>query len=83
MSDAAARVTVYSRVGCHLCEDALTVVEVVCADLGERFEVIDIDTDADLRAEYGEQIPVTLVDGRRHDFWRVDPARLRAALTST
>ena len=29
---------------------------------------------------YGEEIPVTLVDGRQHDFWRVDPARLRAAL---
>lgn len=78
------RVTVYSRVGCHLCDDALAVVERVCADLGERFTVIDIDTDdgpdGALKREFGEQIPVTLVDGRRHDFWRVDEDRLRAAL---
>jgi hypothetical protein len=77
-----ARVTLYSRPGCHLCDDARTVVERVCADLGEAFEELSIDGDPELQRLYGEEIPVTLVDGRRHDFWRVDEARLRAALAA-
>jgi hypothetical protein len=75
-----ARVTLYSRPGCHLCEDARAIVARVCADLGEQFVEISIDDDPALLDEYGEEIPVTLVDGRRHDFWRVDETRLRTAL---
>ena len=78
-----ARVTFYSRQGCHLCEDARQVVARVCDELGESFDEVDITAgpDADeLMATYGEEIPVTFVDGAQHDFWRVDPARLRAAL---
>jgi len=73
--------TLYSRPGCHLCDDARQVIETVCAELGERYTEVDITSSTELQREYGEQIPVTLVDGRRHDFWRVDPDRLRAALT--
>ena len=79
-----ARVTLYTRPGCHLCDDARAVVERVCAELGESFTEVDISAgpDADrLTAAYGEEIPVTFVDGRQHDFWRVDPDRLRRALT--
>ncbi|MBE7325539.1 glutaredoxin family protein [Nocardioides sp. Y6] len=76
-----ARVTLYGRPGCHLCDDARAVVERVCADLGESFVEVDIDSDEDLYDRFGEEIPVTFVDGRQHDFWRVDEARLRAALT--
>lgn len=75
-----ARVTLYGRDGCHLCDDARAVIERVCADLGETYVEIDIDGDEQLRARYGEEVPVTLVDGRQHDFWRVDEQRLRAAL---
>jgi hypothetical protein len=57
------------------------VVEQVCAELGESYVEISIDDDPDLRRRFGEEIPVTLVDGARHDFWRVDPDRLRAALS--
>lgn len=76
-----ARVTLYSRPGCHLCDDARAVVSRICDELEVGWREIDIDTDPDLAAQYWEQIPVTLVDGAQHDFWRVDPARLRAALT--
>ena len=76
-----ARVTLYTRPGCHLCEDARAVVARVCEELGESFVEVDITTDEDLQDRYGEEIPVTLVDGRQHDFWRVDESRLRAALT--
>ena len=75
------RVLLYSRPGCHLCDDARKVVEAVCAEVGEGYTEVDITSSPELQREYGEQIPVTLVDGRRHDFWRVDPDRLRAALT--
>jgi hypothetical protein len=74
------RVTLYGREGCHLCDDARAVVEEVCAELGESWTEVDIDTDPALQDRYGEEIPVTLVDGRQHDFWRVDPDRLRTAL---
>ena len=75
------RVLLYGRPGCHLCDDARDVIARVCADLGERFAEIDVDSDPALRERFGEEIPVTFVDGRQHDFWRVDEARLRAALT--
>ncbi|MBZ5739281.1 glutaredoxin family protein [Nocardioides mangrovi] len=74
------RVTLYSRPGCHLCDDARAVIERVCADLGEEYAEISIDGDPQLQERYGEEIPVTLVDGRQHDFWRVDEGRLREAL---
>ena len=74
------RITLYTRPGCHLCDDARAVVERVCADLGESFEEVDITTDDDLADRFGEDVPVTFVDGKQHDFWRVDENRLRAAL---
>ncbi len=74
------RVRLLSRPGCHLCDDARAVVAAVCAELGVGWDEVDITTDPVLLEEYLEQIPVTLVDGRQHDFWRVDAARLRAAL---
>ena len=79
---ASPRIRVYSKPGCHLCDDARGIIETVCAELGESYEEVDISTDPVLMHEYGEQIPVTFVDGKQHDFWRVDPNRLRAALGS-
>ncbi|HSU01130.1 MAG TPA: glutaredoxin family protein [Nocardioides sp.] len=76
------RVTLYSRVGCHLCDAAREVVVRVCEDLGESWVEVDIDADGDLTDRFGDEVPVTFVDGAQHDFWRVDEARLRAALTS-
>ena len=76
------RVTLYGRPGCHLCDDARAVIERVCADLGESYVEVSIDDDPELQRRYANEIPVTLVDGRQHDFWRVDETRLRAALGS-
>lgn len=76
-----ARVTLYSRPGCHLCEIARAVIAEVCADLGEEYDEISIDDDPALQSRFGEEIPVIFVDGRQHDFWRVDESRLRTALT--
>jgi glutaredoxin len=78
-----ARVRIYTRPGCHLCDDAREVVARVCADLGTSYDEVDITTSPDLLAAYGEQIPVTFVDGAQHDFWRVEESRLRAALAAS
>ncbi len=74
------RVRLLTKPGCHLCDDARRVVAEVCHELGEEFTEVDILTDEELTKTYGDQIPVTFVDGNQHDFWRVDPVRLRAAL---
>ena len=72
---------VYTRAGCHLCEVAEADVARICTDLGLGFASVDVDTDPELRAEYGDRVPVIMVDGREHGFFRVEEERLRAALT--
>ncbi|XGX79666.1 hypothetical protein LQK93_02480 [Terrabacter sp. BE26] len=74
------RVVLLGRPGCHLCDEARVVVERVTSELGVGWAEQSVDDDPELLRRYAEQIPVTFVDGRRHDFWRVDEARLRAAL---
>ncbi len=75
-----ARVTLIGKPGCHLCDEARAVVAKVTAELGLEFDELSILDDPDLQARYWEQVPVTLVDGEQHDFWRVSESRLRAAL---
>ncbi len=77
-----ARITLIGKPGCHLCDEAREVVAGVAADLGVRWEEHSILDDPSLYERYADQIPVTLVDGRPHDFWRVSAERLRAALTA-
>jgi glutaredoxin len=76
----AARVVLYTRRDCHLCEVAEQVVADVCGRTGDTWTTVDVDEDADLRTRFTDQVPVTFVDGAQHDFWRVDPARLESAL---
>jgi len=75
-----ARVTIIGRPGCHLCEEAERVVAQVCAQTGDSYRVLSIEEDPVLADEHAEYIPVILVDGARHDFFRVDPVRLTEAL---
>ena len=75
-------VTLIGKPGCHLCDDARAVVEKVCAEVGCSWEERHITEDEELYRTYWEQIPVVLVDGAQHDFWRVDEGRLRRALTA-
>ena len=74
------RITLIGKPGCHLCDDVRAVIARVADDLGVSWEERSITDDPALAEEYWEQIPVTLVDGRQHDYWRVDEARLRRAL---
>ena len=80
MNPPGARITLLSRAGCHLCDDARAVIARVAADLGVGWEERDITMSADDLAQYSEMIPVTFIDGVQHDFWRVSEDRLRAAL---
>jgi Glutaredoxin-like domain (DUF836) len=75
------RITLLGKPGCHLCDDARVVVSRVAEELSVPWDERSILGDPDLMAEFGEQIPVVLIDGRQHTFWRVDEERLRTALT--
>ena len=74
------RLTLLSRPGCHLCDDARAVLARVAQELGVGLHERDITRDAELLARWSEYIPVVLVDGEVHDFYRVDEKRLRRAL---
>ena len=74
------RITLLSKPGCHLCDDARAVIERVAADTGVGWREVDILSDPELQVTWWDQIPVTLIDGVQHDYWRVDEERLRQAL---
>lgn len=76
------RITLIGRPGCHLCDEAEDVIVRVAADLGVGWAKLSIDDDSDLHERYWERIPVVLVDGQPHTFWRVSERRLRGALGS-
>lgn len=78
MSDA--RIVVYSKPGCHLCEDACRDVARIAGELGVAWSEHDISDDHELMAQWAEYVPVVLVDGDVHGWFRVDETRLRQAL---
>ena len=69
-----------SRVGCHLCEEALVDVARVCREVGATYVVDDVDDDVALVARYGTLVPVVFVDGVEFATWHVDPVELRRVL---
>lgn len=81
------RLTLIGKPGCHLCDDARVVVQAVIAEVQTaddaphmRLEERSILDDAALAERYAEEIPVLLIDGEVHTYWRVDPVRLKTAL---
>ncbi|MEU0545950.1 glutaredoxin family protein [Nocardia sp. NPDC005978] len=85
MSDPTRTVTLLTRNGCGLCTVALEQLRPVCAEFGIEVAIVDVDEaaahDPGLRAEYGDRLPVVLLDGREHSYFDVDEARLRADLS--
>jgi Glutaredoxin-like domain (DUF836) len=75
-------ITLLTRPGCHLCDEARAVIERVAAELGVSWQERDITGSAEDLMAYSDMIPVTLIDGVQHDFWRVSERRLRAALSA-
>jgi glutaredoxin len=85
--------TLIGKPGCHLCDDARLVVNTVIADLKSahtgvnasvqvQLDELNIHEDEALFAKYSEEIPVLLINGQVHNYWRIDPIRLRDALES-
>jgi len=70
----AVEVEIYSRPGCHLCDEAKEVIERVHRRVSFGLKVINIETDKALEKEYGEQIPVVLINGTKAFKYRVHEA---------
>lgn len=73
-------VTLITRAGCHLCEVAETALRRLHSELGFGYAEVDVDADRQRCAEYSDRVPVILIDGREHGYWRVEEARFRAAV---
>ena len=73
-------VTVYSRHGCHLCENAEKTLESMREELAFEIEIIYIDGNPELEKLYGNEVPVIHINGEHHDFYKVDPDRFRTSL---
>lgn len=76
-----ARITLLTRAGCHLCEYAREAVVRVHATSGATWVEVDVASDPELERDYGERVPVVLLDGREHGYFRVDEEQLRRDLT--
>ncbi|MGM7645181.1 glutaredoxin family protein [Nocardia sp. JW2] len=85
MTNPTPSVTLLTRAGCGMCSIALAQLETICGDFGLPVQTVDVDeaaaTDPALRAEYGDRLPVVLLDGREHSYFDVDEPRLRADLS--
>ncbi|MEU4370352.1 glutaredoxin family protein [Micromonospora chersina] len=77
-----ARLTLITRPGCHLCEDAKAALDRVVAVTGDRWIEKDVTGDLELEREYGDRLPVVLLDGKEHGYWRVEEDRLLRDLTT-
>ena len=78
--DPTPRLQLLTRAGCHLCETAAETVTRVGAEAGLVPVMVDVDEDPELRAEFGDRVPVVLLDGREHSYFTVDVVRLRRDL---
>lgn len=70
------RLTLITRTGCHLCDVAKESIVRVAGVAGVGWTEISVDTDPELEREYGDRLPVILLDGAEHGYWRVEEARL-------
>lgn len=73
-------VTLYSRQGCHLCENAETILAGLRKELDFSLEILYIDENPELEKLYGTQVPVIHINGEHHDFYKVDEERFRTSL---
>lgn len=87
MQSAKPSVVLLTRAGCHTCVSQFERLTALCAEFAITPTEVDVDeaakTAPDLRAEFGDRVPVVLLDGREHSYWEVDESRLRADLDAT
>jgi glutaredoxin len=75
-------ITLITRVNCHLCEEAKAALGRVQSATGVGWTELDVDADDELAYEYGDRVPVVLLDGKEHGYWRVEEERLLRDLAS-
>jgi len=80
VTDGSPRLTLLTRDGCHLCQTAAETLTRIGAEAGLVPDVVDVDADPGLQAEYGDRVPVVLLDGLEHSYFTVDVERLRRDL---
>ena len=80
MAAADHQVTLITRAGCHLCEVAEARLAELAAELGFGLQLLDVDADRQRANEYSERVPVILIDGAEHGYWRLEEDRFRRAL---
>jgi glutaredoxin len=73
-------VTLVTRAGCHLCEEAEQLLRRLSTELSFGYREVDVDGSSALRDEYSDRVPVILIDGKEHGYWRVEEARFRRAI---
>jgi glutaredoxin len=73
-------VTLITRTGCHLCQDAETLLRSLRDELGFGYQELDVDAERARADEYSDRVPVILIDGREHGYWRVEEARFRRSI---
>jgi glutaredoxin len=74
------QVTLVTRTGCHLCEEAERLLRRLSAELGFAYREVDVDASPVLQDEFSDRVPVILLDGKEHGYWRVEEPRFRKAL---
>lgn len=75
------QISFITKKGCQLCQEAEQILQAVCGELGMQFEKLFIEDRPDLAHLYQEEVPVVLIEGIQHSAWRIEPAKLREALT--
>jgi hypothetical protein len=80
-------VQLLTRAGCTICDGVLAQLKQLANELDFDLTTTDVDAKADegdpsLRAEFGDRLPVVLLDGREHSYWELDEPRLRKDLAS-
>lgn len=70
------RLTLITRPRCHLCDVAKEAIARVAAATGDEWVEVDVTGDPEFEREYGDRLPVVLLDGREHGYWRVEEHRL-------
>jgi glutaredoxin len=81
------QVVLLTRDGCAMCRRVHDRLSELAGELGFELAVTDVDAEAQngrpaLRAEFGDRLPVVLLDGREHSYWEIDEPRLRADLAA-
>ena len=80
MSPTDHEVTLITRAGCHLCEEAEQLLRRLRGELGFAYREVDVDASSVLRDEFSDRVPVIMIDGKEHGYWRVEEPRFRKAL---